>query len=207
MSSFAFSQLDVFTTAPFTGNPLAVVHDGGELSTAVMQRFAQWTDLSETAFLLAPTQPGADYRVRIFTPDRELPFAGHPTLGSAHAWLAAHRDHGADTVVQECGVGLVPVRRTASGLAFAAPPLIRSGPVDATLRSELAGVLDVAESAIRDAAWVANGPNWVAVLLADAQAVLDVEPGSSPTTWALSARILPGPSTRSRYGPSSGGTA
>jgi len=125
-----FSQLDVFTAVPLVGNPLAVVHDAGGLSDEQMAAFARWTNLSETTFLLPPTSAGADYRVRIFTPQRELPFAGHPTLGSCHAWLGdgcrARRD---DEVVQQCGVGLVRIRRDGARLAFAAPPLLRSGPL------------------------------------------------------------------------------
>ncbi|MEY8875499.1 MAG: PhzF family phenazine biosynthesis protein, partial [Leptothrix sp. (in: b-proteobacteria)] len=131
-----FVQLDVFSAVPMRGNPLAVVIDGAGLDDATMQAFARWTNLSETTFLLPPDDPAADYRVRIFTPGRELPFAGHPTLGSCHAWLAAGGvPKSADTVVQQCGVGLVRIRREqADGtprLAFAAPPLRRSGPVDA----------------------------------------------------------------------------
>src|SRR4051795_3531061 len=125
-----FRQVDVFGSGPLTGNPVAVVHDADDLDDAQMQLFAQWTNLSETTFLLAPTTEDADYRLRIFTPGRELPFAGHPTLGSAHAWLEAGGVPHGDAVVQECGAGLVTIRRTGR-LAFAAPPLRRSGPVEA----------------------------------------------------------------------------
>ncbi|MGI5130616.1 PhzF family phenazine biosynthesis protein [Pseudonocardia sp. CA-107938] len=180
MTTYAFSQLDVFATGPLSGNPLAVVHDAVGLSDEEMQRFARWTDLSETVFLLPPTRPGADYRTRIFTPDHELPFAGHPTLGSAFAWLAAHPEHTADTVGQDCGAGLVTVRRTADGVAFAAPPLVRSGPVNDGVRAELAAGLRIDPADIVAAEWVANGPGWKAVLLADADAVLAVEPGTVP---------------------------
>ncbi len=180
VTAYAFSQLDVFATGPFSGNPLAVVHDATGLSDAQMQLFAQWTDLSETVFLLPPSRPGADYRTRIFTPDSELPFAGHPTLGSAYAWLAAHPEHVAETVVQDCGAGLVTIRRTAGGLAFTAPPLLRSGPVNDGVRAELAAGLRIDPAAIRAAEWVANGPGWKAVLLDDADAVLAVEPGLVP---------------------------
>src|SRR4051794_23589574 len=126
-----FAEVDVFTTEPYRGNPVAVVLDGGGLSDAEMQRFAHWTNLAETTFVLPPASAEADYRVRIFTPGRELPFAGHPTLGTCHAWLeAGGRPRRDDTIVQECGAGLVSIRRTDAGLAFAAPPLVRSGPVD-----------------------------------------------------------------------------
>ena len=123
MTSRGFTQVDVFTDTPLKGNALAVVHDAHGLDDARMRDFARWTNLSETTFLLPPTDPGADYRVRIFTTVRELPFAGHPTLGTCHAWLAAGgRPNRADEVVQQCGVGLVRVRRAAGQLAFAAPP-------------------------------------------------------------------------------------
>jgi PhzF family phenazine biosynthesis protein len=173
-----FAQVDVFTTTPYRGNPLAVVLDGEGLSTEQMQRFAHWTNLSETTFVLPPSEPGADYRVRIFTPTAELPFAGHPTLGTCHAWLA---DGGtaasAGAVVQQCGAGLVPVRRTAEGLAFAAPPLLRSGPVEEPLVQHIASVLRIPRAEILDAEWADNGPGWVAVLLAGADAVLALRPG------------------------------
>jgi PhzF family phenazine biosynthesis protein len=171
-------HVDVFTTVPYRGNPVAVVLDGEGLDDEQMQRFANWTNLSETTFVLAPTDPAADYRVRIFTPVQELPFAGHPTLGTCHAWLAAAaagRDARAD-VVQECRAGLVRVRGTPDGLAFAAPPLMRSGPVEAALLDEIAAMLGIGLDEIVDAQWVDNGPGWVAVLLADADAVLALRP-------------------------------
>ena len=172
-----FRQVDVFTSAPLRGNPVAVVHDADGIDDATMQRFAQWTNLSETTFLLAPTSPEADYRVRIFTPGEELPFAGHPTLGTCHAWLeAGGTSRDPDVVVQECAAGLVRVRRTAAGLAFAAPPLVRSGPVEEELRRHLAEVLGLEPSAVVDAAWVDNGPGWVAVLLGSADEVLALRP-------------------------------
>ena len=170
-----FAQVDVFTEVPYAGNPVAVVLDGTGLDTEAMQRFASWTNLSETTFVLPPEDPAADYRVRIFTPVNELPFAGHPTLGTCHAWLEG-RAEAPGTVVQECGAGLVPVRRTADGLAFAGPPLVRSGPVDEALVSEIAAILDLGRAAIADAQWVDNGPGWVAVLLESAEAVLAVRP-------------------------------
>jgi PhzF family phenazine biosynthesis protein len=173
-----FAQVDVFTTGPGLGNALAVVLDASDLDTAAMQRFARWTNLSETTFLLPPEDPGADYRVRIFTPDAELPFAGHPTLGSCHAWLEAGgvpRDPA--TIVQECGSGLVMVRKTGDVLAFAAPPLYRSGPVDESELVEIAASIGLGRDAIVDAQWGDNGPGWVIVLLQDADTVLAVMPG------------------------------
>ncbi len=175
-----FAQVDVFSEVPFGGNPVAVVLDAAGLDTAAMQRFAHWTNLSETTFVLPPTASEADYRVRIFTPAAELPFAGHPTLGTCHAWLEAGGVAAADEVVQECAAGLVPVRRTADGLAFAAPALLRGGPVEEALVAEIAGVLSVDRAAIVDAQWADNGPGWVAVLLESAEAVLALTPG--PTT-------------------------
>ncbi len=173
-----FRQVDVFSTRPYFGNPVAVVLDADDLSTEAMRRFANWTNLSETTFVLAPINPEADYRVRIFTAAQELPFAGHPTLGTCHAWLeaggAARRD---DVVVQECEAGLIAVRRTEDGLAFAAPPLLRSGPVDEPLVERIAAVLGIGRNEIVDAQWADNGPGWVAVLLASAEAVLALRPG------------------------------
>jgi PhzF family phenazine biosynthesis protein len=170
-----FDQVDVFTETPYAGNPVAVVLDGSGLDTEEMQRFANWTNLSETTFVLPPESEQADYRVRIFTPVAELPFAGHPTLGTCHAWLTG-REHDGDRIVQECAAGLVTVRRTDGRLAFAAPPLIRSGEVDEKLIGEIAGVLGISRAEILDAQWADNGPGWVAVLLEDADAVLAVRP-------------------------------
>ena len=170
------SEVDVFTTTPYSGNPVAVVLDGEGLGTEEMQRFAHWMNLSETTFVLAPTVAEAAYRVRIFTPVAELPFAGHPTLGTCHAWLEQGGGGGGDVVVQECAAGLVPVRNTPDGLAFSAPPLLRSGPVEEELVERIATVLGVERSAIVDSQWVDNGPGWVAVLLAGAEEVLAVTP-------------------------------
>jgi PhzF family phenazine biosynthesis protein len=175
-----FRQVDVFGAGPLTGNPLAVVLDGDGLATEEMERFARWTNLSETTFVLPPTQDDADYRVRIFTcVPQELPFAGHPTLGTCHAWLeAGGTPKRAGVVVQECGAGLVRVRPDDDGrYAFAAPPLLRSGPVDEKLLSHVAACLRTDRSAIVDAAWADNGPGWVAVLLESAEAVRALEPG------------------------------
>jgi PhzF family phenazine biosynthesis protein len=173
-----FKQVDVFSVVPYAGNPVAVVLEADGLSSAAMQRFAAWTNLSETTFIGAPSMAEADYRVRIYDPGQELPFAGHPTLGSCHAWLeAGGRPKRDDVIVQECGAGLVPIRRTAAGLAFAAPPLIRGGPVEPELVARIAAVLQIDGAAIVDARWADNGPGWVAVLLGNAEAVLALEPG------------------------------
>jgi PhzF family phenazine biosynthesis protein len=172
-----FTQLDVFTDRALLGNPLAVVHGADGLSDERMAAFARWTNLSETTFLLAPTEPGADYRVRIFTPTVELPFAGHPTLGSCHAWLAAGgRPHTPGEVVQQCGVGLVRIRREGSRLAFAAPPRRRSGPLDEATVERIARFLQVPRAAILAHQHCDNGPGWKAVMLASADAVLALRP-------------------------------
>jgi PhzF family phenazine biosynthesis protein len=171
-----FRQVDVFTAVPYLGNPLAVVHDADDLTTQQMQRFASWTNLSETTFLLTPGA-GADYRVRIFTPSRELPFAGHPTLGSCHAWLeAGGRPRQPGLVIQECGAGLIAILADADGLAFAAPPLVRSGPVDDETAGRVAAMLGVGKDEIVDLQWADNGPGWIAVLLPSAEAVLAIQP-------------------------------
>jgi PhzF family phenazine biosynthesis protein len=173
----SFRQVDVFTTTPYLGNPVAVVLEGNGLTDGAMHQFASWTNLSETTFVLPPTADGADYQVRIFTPSVELPFAGHPTLGTCHAWLAAGGTaRRGGVIVQQCGAGLVPVRQTADGLAFAAPPLLRSGPVDEPLVEHVAAVLGIDRAAIDAAEWADNGPGWVAVLLNSAEAVLALRP-------------------------------
>lgn len=177
MRSRPFAQVDVFTAVPYLGNPVAVVLDAEGLGEEEMAAFARWTNLSETTFVLPPTTPGADYRLRIFTPGGELPFAGHPTLGSAAAWLAAGGSPGTPGApVQECGVGLVRLRQDGGRLAFAAPPLRRSGDVSPDVRAQVVRALRVADDDVRACAWVENGPHWIGVLLADAVAVLDVEP-------------------------------
>jgi PhzF family phenazine biosynthesis protein len=174
----SFRQVDVFSTTPYLGNALAVVLDSVGLADSEMQRFARWMNLSETTFVLPPSSADADYGVRIFTPSVELPFAGHPTLGTCHAWLSAGgTPQRPDVIVQECAAGLIPVRRTAEGLAFAAPPLLRSGPVDEPLAEHIAAVLGIGRAEIVDLEWADNGPGWVAVLLASADAVLAVRPG------------------------------
>lgn len=172
-----FRQVDVFSDRPYFGNPLAVVVDADGLDTGTMQHYAHWTNLSETTFLLPPTDPRADYRVRIFTASEEFPFAGHPTLGSAHAWLEAGGVPKNDGVlVQECGAGLVKVKHDAGRLAFAAPPMTRFGPVDDAVRKQLAAALRLPEDAVIDASWLVNGPQWIGVLLESAEQVLALEP-------------------------------
>ena len=181
-----FTQVDVFTTTPYRGNPVAVVLDGAGLTAAQMQRFANWMNLSETTFVLPPADPGADYRVRIFTPATELPFAGHPTLGTCHAWLGAGgTPRTGGVIVQECQAGLVRVRRSADGLAFAAPPVLRDGPLAADLLAQVASALRIDRSAIVDASWADNGPGWIAVLLDSAEAVLAVKPGDTDLNVGL----------------------
>ena len=172
-----FAQVDVFSAEACRGNPLAVVLDAEGLDTAVMQQFANWTNLAETTFLLPPTDPGADYRVRIFTGSEEFPFAGHPTLGSAHAWLEAGGIPARDgVVVQECAAGPVRVKRDGGRLAFAAPPLTRSGPVAAPDLARIAAGLGLPQGAILDASWLVNGPEWIGVLLESAAQVLAIRP-------------------------------
>jgi PhzF family phenazine biosynthesis protein len=172
-----FSQVDVFGSGPLLGNPVAVVHDAEGLEDEQLAAFARWTNLSETTFLLPPTDERADYRLRIFTPGAELPFAGHPTLGSGHAWLEAGgspRTEGG--VVQECAIGLVPLRQDSQGLAFAAPDLLRSGPVDDETLAQVAAGLRIEQYDIVSSAWVDNGPGWLGIELADAEQVLALRP-------------------------------
>lgn len=188
-----FKQVDVFTATPYLGNPLAVVLDGSGLSTEEMQGFTNWTNLSEATFLLPPEDPKADYQVRIFCPGRELPFAGHPTLGSCHAWLEAGGKPKAEQVVQECGIGLVTLRRDPSvdnlrtagrserpdRLAFAAPPLRKSGPLPEEDVALIARGLRIPREAIVAHAWCDNGPNWRGVMLRSAEEVMALEPDAA----------------------------
>lgn len=183
MARRRFCQVDVFGGERYAGNALAVVLDGEGIDDDSLRRIARWTNLSETTFLLPPTNPAADYRVRIFTSadgGKELPFAGHPTIGSCHAWLEAGGQPRGETIAQECPAGLVELRRIDGRLAFAAPPLRRTGPVEPALVAEIAGMLRIAAADVVDAQWVDNGPGWVAVLLADAEAVLALRPGNVP---------------------------
>ena len=176
MARFAYCQVDVFTQTALKGNPLGVVIGADDFTTEQMAAFANWTNLSETTFLLKPTKAGADYRVRIFTVARELPFAGHPTLGTCHVWLQAGGQPKGEEVVQECGAGLVRLRRDGKRLAFAAPPLKRSGTVEADVLAQIARCLGVAPAAIKASHWVDNGPGFVAVLLASRKDVLALKP-------------------------------
>ncbi|GLI29832.1 MULTISPECIES: PhzF family phenazine biosynthesis protein [Brachybacterium] len=200
-----FLQLDVFAEAPQRGNPLAVVLEAEDLADEDMQRIAQWTNLSETTFLLPPTMAEADYRVRIWTPSGELPFAGHPTLGTARAWLHAGGVPSGERIVQECAIGLVEVRRSEVGhdaglddvrwldtagpsdvrrseepagerLAFAAPPLLREGPLAEDEVGRIAAALGIPRAAVRGHTWADNGPGWQVLELEDAEQVLSLEP-------------------------------
>ena len=178
-----FQLVDVFSEQPFLGNPLAVVHEADGLSVEEMQSITRWINFSETAFLMRPTTPEADYRVRIFTPARELPFAGHPTLGSCQAWLnQGGRPKHPAKIVQECTAGRIPIKREDGTLAFAAPPLIRTGPVETAKLAELAQVMRVDQSRFVASQWVDNGPGWVVVMLESAEAVLAVEPARQHPT-------------------------
>jgi PhzF family phenazine biosynthesis protein len=178
-----YQQIDVFTATPYLGNALGVVLDGEGLSTAQMQQFTNWTQLSEVTFVLPPTQPSADYRVRIFCPGRELPFAGHPTLGSCHAWLLAGGQPKAQEVVQECGLGevqnLIRIQRQAGRLAFAAPPLQRSGPLQADLLARITQGLGLDAADVVASAHCNNGPGWHGLLLKSAEQVLAVKPNAA----------------------------
>jgi len=172
-----FSQVDVFSAEPFRGNPVAVVHGADDIDEADMASFARWTNLSETTFLLSPTTDEADYRLRIFTPGGELPFAGHPTLGSARAWLEAGGTPRSSTgLVQECAAGLIQLRSTDGELSFAAPPLVRSGSVDPADIRQIQQALDLPDEAVLDAAWVDNGPGWIGLLLDSPDTVLALRP-------------------------------
>ncbi|MCH8562228.1 PhzF family phenazine biosynthesis protein [Nesterenkonia sp. YGD6] len=178
-----FRQVDVFGDGPFMGNPVAVIAEAEGLSDEQMRTISRWTNLSECTFLLPPTTPEADYRVRIFALDKELPFAGHPTLGSARAWLdQGHEPRSAGVVVQECGVGLVPVQIGDQTLSFGAPGLVRSGPIAKAAREMLTDALGITPDQVLDAAWVDNGPGWVALLLDNAETVLGVTPDLSRIT-------------------------
>lgn len=171
-----FTQVDVFTNTPLLGNPVAVVHDATGLPTQAMQQFTDWTNLSEATFLLPPEHPDADYRVRIFCPGRELPFAGHPTLGTCYAWLMSGGQPKHDVIVQECDAGLVRIRRNGAQLAFAAPPLRRSGPLDDADVERLARGLGLDPTDIVAHQWCDNGPGWQALLLTDGELVRSVVP-------------------------------
>ncbi len=188
-----FRQVDVFTTTAYLGNPVAVVLDGTGLSSAQMQQFAAWTNLSETTYVLPPGTGKADYQVRIFTPAQELPFAGHPTLGTCHAWLeGGGQPADPECIVQECGAGLVQIRPSPDGLAFGAPPLLRTGPVDEPLAERVAAALGIRRADIVDLQWADNGPGWIAVLLPSAEAVLALRPGGSDLDIGVAGPYPPG---------------
>lgn len=179
MNRFAFTQVDVFTAFALRGNPLAVVHGADDLDDERMQAFARWTNLSETTFLLAPTDPTADYRLRIFTPGGELPFAGHPTLGSCHAWRErGGRPRAAGEIVQQCGVGLVRIKADGAGAAFAAPPLGRSEVSADDLDAVLAALGTDREHLVASQS-LKNGPNWLSLELDSAATVLALEPDAA----------------------------
>ena len=169
-------MIDVFGSGPFSGNPLAVVHDAEGLSDEEMLRITRWLNLSETTFLLPPTAADADYLVRIFTLRGELPFAGHPTLGTCHAWLQGGGDPQADIVVQECGLGLIEIKR-GERLAFAAPPLTRTGPLEEALLDDVVSTVGIDSEEVVAAEWVSNGPHWIGVLLDDHERLMSLRPG------------------------------
>lgn len=185
---YPFSQVDVFGDAPCTGNPVLVVLDGTSLDDDAMRRLAVWSNLSECTFVLPPTAPGADYRVRIFSLSSELPFAGHPTLGTARAWLDAGGIPATPGVImQECAAGLVPVRVDGDTLSFSAPARTRTGPVDDSLVDSLTQILGIDPTQVLDAEWLDNGPGWVGLLLDHANTVLDVRPDvtAHPGRWDI----------------------
>lgn len=175
--TFKFHQLDVFSRIPLFGNPLAVVHDADALPEQKMADFARWTNLSETTFLMKPSIKDADYKVKIFTPVRELPFAGHPTLGSCYAWLAGGgQPKNKDYIVQECAIGLVRIRKDGERLAFAAPPLLRTGDLDETTLTQIVSGLGISIKDIIGNQWIDNGPGWCAIMLKTAEQVLKIRP-------------------------------
>lgn len=176
MSPFEFKQVDVFSTVALKGNPVAVVLNADSLTDGQMADFARWTNLSETTFVLKPQNPEADYRLRIFTTLKELPFAGHPTLGSCHAWLEAGGTPKGEEIIQECSAGLIRIRRDAGQLAFTAPPLLRTGAVESELLQRICGGLGIELQAVVLARWVDNGPGWVALMLRDREQVLALNP-------------------------------
>lgn len=183
--TYRFHQLDVFTDTPLLGNALAVVHNADGLDADTMQAFARWTNLSETTFLMQPRDAAADYYVRIFTPEGELPFAGHPTLGSCHAWLTAGGKEKADLIVQECGVGLVKIRKQGTQLAFTAPPRRRTGSLDGETIAQVVSCLQIQPKDILHHQWVDNGPGWCAVMLESAAKVLSLKPDFAGLKLAL----------------------
>ncbi len=181
-----FAQVDVFSPAPYLGNPVAVILDAEDLDDLAMQCMARWTNLSETTFVLPPTTPAADYRLRIFTPGGELPFAGHPTLGSAHAWLErGGTPKGPDSIVQECDAGLVKVQRRAGLLSFAAPPTRRRGDIEQEYLGQIVDSFGIGYDQVLAHQWVDNGPGWAVVRLATAHEVLELQPDLSRIPAAM----------------------
>jgi PhzF family phenazine biosynthesis protein len=176
MTEYAFRQVDVFTSEPLRGNALAVVVAADDLTDARMAALANWTNLSETAFLLQPREPLADYRVRIFTPHGELPFAGHPTIGSCHVWLTTGATPKGGQILQECAIGLVRIRRRLGLLSFAAPRMRRTGALEPDILARVIKGLNLAAETIIASSWVDNGPGWLAVMLRSRQDVLAVRP-------------------------------
>ncbi|WHA42212.1 PhzF family phenazine biosynthesis protein [Agrobacterium larrymoorei] len=174
--TYPFQQVDVFSAQPLKGNPLAVVCDADDWSDEQMAAFANWTNLSETTFLMKPTVPGADYRVRIFTPTGELPFAGHPTLGTCHVFLSRSGGNAKNEIVQECAAGLIKIKVSDGTLAFAAPPLRKSGPVDADAIATVAAAFGLSCDVVVDANWTDNGPGWLSLLLKSRADVLGIRP-------------------------------
>lgn len=182
----AFAQVDVFSSTPYQGNPVAVILDGGGLDDAQMQRVARWTNLSETTFVFPPEDPAADYRVRIFTPGGELPFAGHPTLGTAHAWIEnGGVPNDPDVIVQECAAGLVRVRRDGGVLSFEAPPTRRTGDLDEAFLQDVIDAFGVPRESVLAHQWVDNGPGWAVLQLESADQVLALEPDLSRIPTAM----------------------
>jgi PhzF family phenazine biosynthesis protein len=183
-----FAQVDVFSPTPFLGNPVAVIFDADDLDDEAMQRIARWTNLSETTFVLPPNTREADYRLRIYAPGGELPFAGHPTLGSAHAWLERSGVM-SDRVVQECAAGLVEVRNRQGILSFAAPPTRRSGEIEAEYLAEIVRAFGIKREQVLDHQWVDNGPGWAVIRLATAQEVIDLSPDLGQIPHAMAGAI------------------
>ncbi|MFC4526274.1 PhzF family phenazine biosynthesis protein [Dyella halodurans] len=176
MRTKRFSQIDVFSGELFMGNPVAVVHGADDFSDEDMAALARWTNLSETCFLLEPNDPRADYRVRFFSSLREMPFAGHPTLGTCHAWLSAGGVPRDTQVMQECAIGLVPIRISERDLAFEAPSFVRSGAADGALVERILIAFGLQRSEVLHAEWVDNGAGWLALMLNDDARLLALKP-------------------------------
>jgi PhzF family phenazine biosynthesis protein len=199
MPAKRFSQVDVFSTEPFKGNPVAVVHDAEDFCDADMAAIARWTNLSETCFLLQPRDPRADYRVRIFSSLREMPFAGHPTLGACHAWLSADSVPRSMTVIQECAIGLIAVRQADGMLAFQAPPLVRTGAVDEGLIKRIVTAFGLSRSEVQCAEWVDNGAGWLALMLNDDSRLLELAPDLTSLQGVPIGLIAPSPQSDAAY--------